>query len=389
MESDNGAIRTRHLRLLRAHRRDAAAASGPSCPRSGRHHAAGQGRVGESRRQREGPRRRIDGAGCAGPRPAHARQDRARRQQRQHRHCLCHAGRGARLPRPSCYARQRLSGAQADSARLRSLGGVDRSGQGLGRRDSARPRTGRQRPGLLLLHGPVLERRQLAGALPHHRPGDLAADRGTSDSLCRRARHHAAPLWEWRAGSRSSIPRFRPSAFSPTRRSTAWKGSSTWAPRWFRPSTTPAWPIASWKWRPRPPTTWRDGWRGTRVCWWASPRLPPFTRACRLRAKRRRRDASAVDCYRASRLGRQVSLRAILGGRMSCLRLTRADLRSDPRPRGGDLSPRVLRCSAGALRRADSARNEPGGWVVEDASAPATRALTPRIIATRLLPSSW
>ena len=97
-----------------------------------------------------------------------------------------------------------------------------------------------------------------------------------------------------RGGSRSSIPRFRPSACSPTRRSTAWKGSSISARRWFRRSTIPR--LADRELEVETEAAYDMARRlardeGLLVGISAAAAVQP---ACRLRAKRPRPDASAV-----------------------------------------------------------------------------------------------
>jgi cysteine synthase B len=83
----------------------------------------------------------------------------------------------------------------------------------------------------------------------------------------------------------------------------------------------------------------------------------------------------------AARLGRQVPVRTFLGGGwMGILHLTRAVYDGHPRPRRGDLSPRVLRRAAGNRHSRPTA----GRW--RPPSAPATHAPTPPTIATTSRP---
>ena len=219
-------------------------------------------------------------------RPARARQNSARRQQRQHRHCAGHAGRGARLPRPSRHACQRFAGTQADCPGLRRHGGVDRSRPGLRRRHPPRPRAGRQRPRNAFATS--ISIRTTPTGWPTTTPPARRFWRrppGRSPTLSP-ALAPPAPSWAHRAGSRSTTRPSRSSACSPTRPSTDSKASSTWAPRWFRPSTTPTLPIASWRSKPKPPTKWPGGFRAKKVCWWASRRPPLSWHASRSRAKK-------------------------------------------------------------------------------------------------------
>ena len=55
-------------------------------------------------------------------------------------------------------------------------------------------------PAPFLLPGSILERRQLAGALSRHRPGDSGPDGGPGDALCSRAWARPGLLWARRGG---------------------------------------------------------------------------------------------------------------------------------------------------------------------------------------------
>ena len=76
---------------------------------------------------------------------------------------------------------------------------LDQPGGRLRRRDPQGPRDDRSGAGPLLLRRPVLQRRELAGALPHHRQRNLGADRGAGDALRRRLWAPAEPSWGPRA----------------------------------------------------------------------------------------------------------------------------------------------------------------------------------------------
>ena len=83
---------------------------------------------------------------------------------------------------------------------IRRRNGLDQSRRRLRWSDPQGARDDRSRARPLLLRRPVLERRELARALPHYRQRDLGADRGPGDALCRRPRHqrhlhgHNAPF---------------------------------------------------------------------------------------------------------------------------------------------------------------------------------------------------
>ncbi len=96
---------------------------------------------------------------------------------RQHRDRLRLAGRRSGDPGHPLPALEREPRAQADPRRLRSRAAPDRPAAGVRRRDprSAAPRRRAARP--LRLPRPVLEPRELALALSHHRPRDPGADR--------------------------------------------------------------------------------------------------------------------------------------------------------------------------------------------------------------------
>ena len=100
----------------------------------------------------------------------------------------------------------------------------DPPAQGLRRRDrhhadGRRPRFARQlqrrrrppdpRDPRRLAAQPVRQPRQSRGPLPHHRPGDLGADRGPDHRLRRRASAPAARSPAWAATSRSGTPTIR------------------------------------------------------------------------------------------------------------------------------------------------------------------------------------
>src|SRR5581483_3392060 len=113
----------------RAHRRHAAPPAAPHRRRPARR-ALGEARVGEPRRQRERPRRPVDGARGRG-RGSHPRGQRAhRRDERQHRR---RARARVRRARPSPHARHagpRLARAQAHRQGLRRGARAERSARG-------------------------------------------------------------------------------------------------------------------------------------------------------------------------------------------------------------------------------------------------------------------
>ncbi len=138
-----------------------------------------EARERQPRRQRQGPRRQRDRHGGAIRAGCPARAAAARRDQREHRHRLRDARRGARLRRDALRARLGEPRAPADPARLRRRGRRDGPARGLGRSDPAGARAVRaEQPGRLLLRRPVLEPGEPSRARANDRPRDPEPARG-------------------------------------------------------------------------------------------------------------------------------------------------------------------------------------------------------------------
>ena len=132
-------------------------------------------------------------------------------------------GAALRHPGDALPAGEREPGAQAHPAGLWRRAAADRSAGGQRRRHPGSAAAGRRGAGALGLPRPVLQPGELARPLPHHRAGDLGADRRRRHPLRHRPRHQrylhgsrAVPAGEersWEAGpadlggARLALPR--------------------------------------------------------------------------------------------------------------------------------------------------------------------------------------
>ena len=119
-----------------------------------------------------------------------SRKNSARFHQRQHRHRLCHAGRGSRISRHAVRARECFSRAKTHSTGIRRKYHLHRSRRRLRWRHQDRAPAGRAASRSLFLRRSVLERCQLACPLRDHRQRNLAADRRTHHAFRGHAGHH-------------------------------------------------------------------------------------------------------------------------------------------------------------------------------------------------------
>ncbi len=180
----------------------------------------GQARVVQPGRLGQGPHRHLDDRGRRGERRASPGNDHRRADLGQHRDRPRH--------------RRRAQGLQAGVHRVgEDLEGEDRAARGVRRARHRLPARGPGRRSALVLQGggaaarrggrlppvPVLQPGQPDGALPHHRSGDLAADRRHGDALGRGHGHRRDHQRRRAASSRSRTRRSASSA------STRWEAS--------------------------------------------------------------------------------------------------------------------------------------------------------------------
>ena len=154
----------------------------------------------------------------------------------------------------------------------------------------------RRGAGSVLLSRPVQQRRQLAGALRHDRPGDHRADRRPAHALRRRARHerhvhrHRPRAAAVQPGDQADLVSARLAVPRPRRAEAHGDGDRAGD---LRPDARRRGPAAS---APRTRIGWSGGWRAKRGCWSASPPARRSRRrsqvARRLRERRGRHGVS-------------------------------------------------------------------------------------------------
>ena len=241
-----------------------------------------------------------------------------------------------RIPGHPLPAGERQPRAAQDPARLWRRAAPDRPARGQRRRHPRGPAAGGRGAGALCLPRPVLEPRELASALPHHRPRDLGARPAARSPISSPASAPAAPSWAWGASCATRRPAVRLVSVEPDSPFHGLEGMKHMASALVPPIYDPG--LADEAREMPTETRLRDG-------------APPGARARaarrRLRrrqrrggpgggrsgAARRRRDRRD----RALRRRRQVPIRALLGG----------GARDEPDRPAAPRGPPPSRCRAG------------------------------------------